>query len=373
MEAINIKIIKKNQFYTYMITFLLILFKYIEVWSYSFNKIFFKSKTIFLISIFLSVLIIINSKFKKKELKNVIFIGVLCLIVTFLSKSIDYIISYLMVILYLNIKNGDMKYIKSILCFSGFLFFLTIFLSFFDILPSFEIKRIVNNQIITRTNIGFYGANSLFLFFYPLVISFFILNFKEDKKIKIKYSLLVLLLSYIFYRYTNCRTGMLCIFVVTILYNISWIFQKKYIRFIIKNYYIILFLVSIFCALKFNAYNNTLNIISSGRFYFWNYYISKVKYSLFGITPFKNIPLDNAYLYNYYFYGIISFFICWYLSLKPFQNKHIDNKLFFITFAFGIYGFFENNIGYVFSFLPFYQLYTIINNFKYKEKEEVYE
>lgn len=361
---------KNNNLFYFIITFLLVLFKYIECWSYLFTKEFFKSKFIIFTVILFLILIIGNYKFEKIKFRRILIIGILCLFLTYLSKSIDFIISFSLVVLYSSISDGEKIFLKNFLKSSGILFVLTIVLSSIGILPSFAITRIVDGQIITRYNLGFLGANSLFLFFYPIIVSFLVLNFDKGKKTRFLYSIIVITISFLFYKYTNCRTGMLCVILLTCTFLFKSCYNSKLFQLFLKYHYFILLILALFLTIKFNAYNNSLNVLLSGRFYYWNYYVSNTKYTLFGLSPINGIPLDNLYLYNYYFYGIISYVICLIISIVPFKSNKINSIFYFITFAFCIYGFFENNISYVFSFLFFYQIYYIINYMKESSKNE---
>lgn len=361
---------KNNQVLYFIITFLLILFKYIECWSFLFTKEFFKSKVIIFTVILLLVLIVSNYKFDKGKFRRIFIIGMLCLILTYLSKSIDFIISFALAILYSSIPNGEKCFLEDFMKSSGILFVLTLILSLIGVLPSFTITRTVGDEIITRYNLGFLGANSLFLFLYPIMVSFLVLNFNKQKKVRLIYGTTIIMISYLFYKYTNCRTGMLCIILMTFTYLFKSIYKNKLFKRILKYYYLIFLIIALAFTYKFNAFNNPINVMLSGRFYYWNFYVSNLKYTLFGISPIEGIPLDNTYLYNYYFYGIISYIICLIISIIPFKSLKISDEFYFLTFALSIYGFFENNISYVFSFLFFYQIYYIINYYNTKELNE---
>lgn len=358
------KKINKEQITRFFIMFLLILFKYIEVWSYLFTKEFFKSKFIVGVAIVMIIIIIAKIKIPKNKFLKILKSALICVGITLLTKSVDYIVFFVLSILYFQIKDGDKKFIKHYLLSTFILFVVTIILSLLGILPSFTITRIVNNEIVTRYNLGFLGANSLFMFFYPIVISFLYLKFNSHKSKKILYSIVIFLITFIFYNYTNCRTGMLCIFLIIIVYLNSSKLNYKVIRFLLKYYYIIFFIISIIFALNFNAYDDILNRLSSGRFYYWNYYIQNVGYSFFGTSPIKGIPIDNIYISSLYYYGLISTILCFIVSLLPYKNKTIKNEYYFIVLAFSTYGFFENNVAYVYNFLTFFQLYYYINSKK---------
>jgi membrane protein len=368
-KIVNIKI-TKNQLIRFFIVFLLILFKYIEVWSYLFTKEFFKSKVIVGIIATLLLIVFRDVKIKTGNLNKIAILGVLCLAITLISHSIDYLVFFALVIIYFQIENGEKEFVYHYIVSTAILFALTIFLSLVGILPSFSIDRVVNGETITRFNLGFLGANTLFMFFYPIVISFLYLKYNVTKTRKICYGFVILIISWIFYKYTNCRTGMLCVCFAVLLYWQKIIFNTKLIRFVLRYYFLIFLMISILCALKFNAYNNYLNILSSGRFNFWYFYIKNIKYTIIGMQPIQGIPLDNIYLNNFYIYGLISYIITLIFSIMPYKNKKISNEFYFITLAFGIYGFFENNIVYVYNFLMFFQFYYFINCGKVWKEDE---
>lgn len=344
--------------------FLFLLFKYVEMWSFLITGEIYKSKIIIAMVAIIIAAISLKMKFDKRDIKKLLTTFIVFSVIVIFSKRFDLIVAFAFSVIYFNNEDGDKKFVKSFFISSAFLFITTIFLSIIGFLPStFSTRLTESGNIINRNNLGFYGANSLFLSFYPIVISCIILYFKDNWKKNVLISLVVLILSIIFYKLTNCRAGILCIIVTLILANFMKFFRKNIFKQMAKYSFIILFIVSLVLALIFGTNtDNPISKISSGRMYFWNYYIKNVGFNFIGSEAIKTLPLDNLYLQFFYIYGFIAFAL--YFCFNVIANKKMveSNKLIFVIFAFSIYGFFENNIAFNLNFLITFMLIYVLGN-----------
>lgn len=367
---------KVDDILQFLIVFLFLLFKYVEMWTFLvFNEIY-ESKFIMILLIFVGGLIAIRMKLKKNEVKKGIFWGIIFAVIVLLSKRMDFIASFFIAVTYFKNDNGDRKFIKNFFISSIILFSLTIILGITNILPSIStIRHISNEEVLYRSNLGFYGANSLFLNFYPIVLAYIVLFFNNNWKKNLFDSGVILAISLVFYEFTNCRAGMLCVIVTLIIANFINSMGNKLIKNVTKYIFPILFTISMISAIIFGvSTDNAISRLSSGRMYFWNYYIRKIKFSFFGTEAIKTLPLDNLYLQFFYIYGFVSFVLYIYFTVIASKKMIKSKKLIFLILAFSIYGFFENNIAFNFNFLVTLMLIYVLgekeNMFFIKEKSE---
>ena len=357
---------KKINFFNvlrFLIVFLFLLFKYIEMWSFLFNDNFYKSKAIIFILIGISVILCLRIKLPRKLLKKIVFLGFLSLLMTILSRTIDFMVSFIFSVLYCTVDNGDKSFLKHFLISASTLFVLTILLSVLGILPQITSVRYSNGIYISRNNLGFYGANSLFLCLYPIIISYIVLNFKVKKNKDIIITLCITIFSIIFYKYTNCRAGIVCVLFILVLSNFDKVLDNNSFKKFMKYYFMIFFIISLLLTVKFGTTtDNVISTLSSGRTYYWNYYVKNVGSSMTGTEPIKGYPLDNIYLYNFYINGIICFVCYFIITLLSAKEMVRSKKLLFILVAFAIYGFFENNSAFHINFMLTIQLLYIIKN-----------
>ena len=369
--------VNKSDLLNFFVVFLAILYRYIDMWSYSLNNHTEQSIGVILLIITVVCMIIFRLRVKKNHMNKIILAGIICIVMYLITKSTNFLILYLFVIAFSNDHDGDEKFLKYFFISSIFLFCVTLFLNSIGFLPNNIIVRIENGEYTYRSNLGFYGANSLFLCMYPIIVSFLALYYVDKKltKKKILIFLTILVLSVYFYEKTDCRAGILSVFFVLTLCNCKKLYSYKITKFIAKYYYVIFLVISLFCALYFgNTTTTILNRLSSGRMYYWNYYIRNTGLSFFGTPAIQGIPLDNLYLHLLYVYGMV--FTILYLFVIFIVSKKVLNsrKLIFIILSFAFYSFFENNISFSYNFLIVLQLLYFVNpKMKFLEIEEAYE
>ena len=354
--------INKKSVLLFLLVFLAILFKYLSMWSYLILGNFKTSLPLFLVIIALFFVLISNLKVLKKNFKKMLLLGIGGVIITVMTSSIDYAIACLFAIVFSISKDGDKKFVKYFFISSIILFILTILMSVMGILPENNSIRRVDGETLVRANLGFTGMNTVFLCFLPIVLSFFILYEKKFEKKKLLVIIITFLISYVLYKATLCRTGFYCSLIMLLLFFfVDKINNSKIVSVFVKYSYIILLIISIGIAIIYgNTYENSVNMILTGRPYYWNYYISNYQLSLTGIDILNTMPLDNAYLTYLYDYGIICFILFAYITFIS-QKSISKNKYILLAFlVFAIYGIFENNFIYHYNFMLTLQMIYII-------------
>lgn len=354
--------INKKSVLLFLLVFLAILFKYLSMWSYLILGEFKTSLPLFFVIIALFFVLISNLKVLKKNFKKMLLLGIGGVIITVMTSSIDYAIAFLFAIVFSISKDGDKKFVKCFFISSIILFILTILMSVMGILPENNSIRRVEGETLIRANLGFTGMNTVFLCFLPIVLSFFILYEKKFEKQKLLIVIITFLISYVLYKATLCRTGFYCSLIMLLLFFfVDKIHNSKIVTVFVKYSYIILLVISIGIAIIYgNTYENSVNMILTGRPYYWNYYISNYQLSLTGIDILNTMPLDNAYLTYLYDYGIICFILFAYITLVS-QKSISKNKYILLAFlVFVIYGMFENNFIYHYNFILTLQMIYII-------------
>lgn len=354
--------INKKSILLFLLVFLAILFKYLSMWSYLIVGEFKTSLPLFGGIIALFFILISNLKVLKKNFKKMLLLGIGGVIITLMTSSIDYAIACLFAIVFSINKDGDKKFVKYFFISSIILFILTILMSVIGILPENNSIRRVEGETLVRANLGFTGMNTVFLCFLPIVLSFFILYEKKFEKKKLLIVIITFLISYVLYKATLCRTGFYCSLIMLLLFFfVDKIHNSKIVSVFVKYSYIILLVISIGISIIYgNIYENSVNMILTGRPYYWNYYISNYQLSLTGIDILNKMPLDNAYLTYLYDYGIICFILFAYITFVS-QKSIIKNKYILLAFlVFTIYGIFENNFIYHYNFMLTLQMIYII-------------
>lgn len=315
--------------------FLAILLKYLIIHSISKTVLY---VFIICISIF-TIFIIIKQKFKKNELLKISILIVICFYFVIFYNDINFYISFLLAMICL--KKENKTFIKVFLVSSSILYCSNILLNMLGVLSSHNMIRNTPYGTIIRNDLGFGHPNQVFLFFLPIVFSGYYLY--GNKKV---FYLVSIILSYILYMYSNCRTGFMC---VILMLGMGWLQSFKGL--LIKNKslliaFLVFTLLSIVMALKFGeSYDNWLNNILSNRLYYWNLYLNNNDvFSIIGHNINDKWYIDNFYLYLLIEYGLIGYtiyYIIYYLSIKRILP---DYKLCLILFVFLVYGLFETNV-----------------------------
>ncbi len=263
----------------------------------------------------------------------------------FVLQNIDILIMLLISILFVEDENTNYKIFSSYMFGLIGVFTITILLYNLGILDSAYLSRVSEDGlIIQRNSLGFAHPNQLFIYFFFIMISIYYCL----KKIGIKFYLLFILIGYLFYKISLCRTGFLCIFIFIF---IDILKEKKNI---FNNYsYLICTLLSIGICILGSDKNNFLNSVLSFRPYIGNYYIENnhiynILGNVFNEVKFMGLTIDNMFIHTILSSGLIIwgfYFLVFWIGGKKIKN---DNKLSSILLITMIYGCFEThplNIG----------------------------
>lgn len=326
----------------FLVIFFLVLKKYL---NFTANTIETQPQILSTVSYGLFAITLILQLFITDISKEDIYVIVLGVLLTFLTKEPSLLIYFILGIASKSIE--DEKVVKYYLGINA-LFFITMILgNTLGILPSssYDYYRDVGEgfRTIKRNDLGFGNPNAVFFNFMPIYVGYLYLRY--DRYNWIDRIILIFATLYIYVE-TKSRTGLLIFFGILLfmefikkvdLDNCIWI--KKIIQFIP----IILTAVSIGIAFIFSQ-NLFLNKLLSNRPILWSWYLDKI--SLLGkiSDTQQGYPLDNSYIYILVVGGIISIIIVW-IILYYGLNKVADEKKYkviLVVVAFLLYGFGEN-------------------------------
>lgn len=355
----SLKINSKSLF-LFLSIFTSLFLKYFSMWNYLFVGKF--ETPLILLALFCVVILfsLANFKILKRNFKKILFIIIMGIIIIIVNPKFDFLVSIILAIIFSAQDDGDKKFIKYYYINSLVFFVLTIVLYFIGVLPSNNSARVLENGILTRYSFGFAGINILFLCLLPLFTSFLIYKKKYVDKNKIKTILGIFIISFVFYKITLCRTGFIISLILIIIILLKDKLNKKVCDLFIKYSFIVLTVISIVFASKYNNFLK-LNEILSNRLFFWNKYVDSYSLSLFGKDIMNKIPLDNVYITHLYIDGIIIF--SFYVLINFVTSKKIKcNKMISIAFIiFALYGLFENNYSYQYNFILILQMIYFID------------
>ena len=305
--------------------------------------------------LFITLSIILNKDvFEKKSFFRyicIISISIACLI-TSTNSSIFIFLLFLLGSRKINFYH----FIKVDFLIKLLLLLFVIFLYKLDLTNPYIMLR--PNGLI-RSSIGFSHPNFFSAVILNLVLDFIYLKFDKNKVLTIT---LLLLSNYLQYIVTDSRTTTVLLLFLTIILLLkdttfsNIIYNNKIFKFLIKNSYWILFIISIICVL-FYIDNNQLIIefdkLLSNRIYWGKVFYNKYPINLFGnditmigtrLAHLQNInmlQLDMGYLNILYFYGV--FGVVFYgLVFSRIIKENYENSIFVIVFIiFMLYGFTE--------------------------------
>lgn len=338
-------------------------------------------KNIYVITWYIIRLLIILKiimEFERKDLKILIilFIG----LITFYKNGSTFLTSFLWFLA--GAKGVSIKYsIKSILYSQilsvGFIFILAY-------------MGIIENTIYLRSNggirysMGFDHPNTFAARILQIEIIYFYLR---NKKINLLDGILIFLIGYMSYMWTNSRTA-LYMTILIVIYIILYVVFKRFNIKRIFNYLFskliklspLGFLGILILLINFNKLIPTLDNFISGtllsRVNLMGQYLQNYKIKLFGQVleiTYKNkdiysttdfFTLDNSYLYLLLGFGIVNFtlfFLAYIKSIKILRSKG-DNFAIYSIILFFIFGLFETmfirfsfNFTLVFLFYAFWE------------------
>lgn len=353
-----------------LIIFLTVLFKYSQIYIGS---------TINIISITILGIIVANVVIclKNKKIKNTkvfIILSIVSIGVVMISKDPNFILPLLIAVTLQEEKMINIT--KKFLISSIVMFIVTIILSELGIINNEDwYKRDENNNLLIRNTLGFGNPNTLFLFIFGILISYYLTKEKMTLAEKVIWICIIVF----FYKLTLCRTG----FIVAILFILfadllKRINKNKLIQWINRNAFLILTIISVIIAIKFGKSNNVIESLLSHRPIYWYQHVQN-GISLTG----NNIPivLDNYMLNIAYLQGILVYIVYLYMfykSIKIFNQKPEYYKYTIVIIFTLIYGISEaainvsNNISILLIFLVYFNNNLRIKNGERNEKDIIF-
>ena len=146
----------------FIVVFIAILYKYLSFYELQSETI---TKAILFVAILLNIVIIIKRKFTYKQLFMILMPF---LVITLISRSLDFVVTLLIAMLFSKDNIRDffkMFFIATLSCY-----LLTIFLYFIGVLDNHAIRRITEDEIIVRNSLGFSHVNGVFKNLIPIIL-----------------------------------------------------------------------------------------------------------------------------------------------------------------------------------------------------------
>lgn len=360
--------------------------------KYKFNYIFYLAYGLFIInSIFIKnidssiykiilvfniVLFLINALFKsytKKQIINIISIGLLLGIISINTNDYNIIILYTIIISAIGFKLGKvirLDFLCRTISVIG-----TIILSIINITNDFLMYRIGENGVTyTRHSLGFEHPNTLSTNIFIILISYIYIRYEKFNLID---TLLIGIIGYICNLVTGARTSMMCIILILIL-----MFLDKKINILRNNFLRNIFIIivpicTIISIILVFIYKydikiiEQINILLTGRIKSASYFLQNYSISILGqklelVSIIESIAtseqqriLDNLYVKILVNYGIFALVLYNWINvrlMKLFFKK--KNKLIIIImFTVSIYGILESMV-----IIPSFSLFLILTS-----------
>lgn len=352
--------IKKTDVFNFIIVFCLIFYKYFLMWNQKLSLNL--NLNIMIIYILILTILMVSRKKIKKNLVLKLTIMIIFFVISYYkSEAIDILIAFVISFCFFDDDVGEQKFLKNFVISSSIMFIITIILFVLGILPDNTLQRWNGNTTIVRSSLGFFHANSPFLYFIPIVLAYYIL--KKDNLKKFPFLLIVDIISVIIYHFTICRTGLIVIIGI----NLCVLFEKyliknKIMNFTTKHGYLIFLMISVIIALKYGLdFVSPINNLLSMRPYYYYLAITQYGFHLFGAGVQDLIIIDNVYLTYTLIYGIVPFALFLLFQYKTF-HRFKGNKMMIVMFLFFIYGMLENNFVYCNNFMLTLQFIFYLQN-----------
>ena len=325
--------------FRFIIVFLLVIFKYLKMQNFISNTI---SNCILLTTLFIT-LIWLGSKGKIKNINTNYFLvlAMMAVVQIVLLKDVDILILLMIGIVFTEDKDYVKHIIKYFLISLLVVFVSTIVLYQCGILESAYLSRMIDGVRIQRNSLGFEHPNETYCYFFIILLGIY--YFCKNKKV---FWLCALIVAYILYKITLCRTGLLCIFAF-LLIDILYSSQLK----INKYFFMVATVVTLILGIFGADMKNPLNEALSYRPYY--VHITMERGLIFNIlgnnlsklqtnTNFNNI--DNVYLYIVLSSGLIFYIYYFWVYWKSGEKLEIDRKLTKIFIMTLIYGCCESHL-----------------------------
>ncbi len=237
---------------------------------------------------------------------------------------------------------------------------------------------------IIRHSMGFSNPNVFSNYILAIVVEYLYLH---RKKLKLRDILMILIGIFFIDFYADSRTQIMCIALLSAMlltrqYVYKTLFENKIFKFIVRNSFLIMFILSLSLIQLYKAENEHINSINS--FVSERISTSTAIYDQYGINLFghklelvtsleskltgkKAIALDNLYIYILLSYGVLSvlaFYIFTYKYMK-YVFKRKEYVIGVIMFSFFIGGMMERFcIEIVYNIFLLYFSYILYGNKK---------
>ena len=324
-----------------IVIFISIFYKYLSFYEIISET---ATKLLIILAVVLNVIIIAKRKFNRQQLQIIMLIFFLVLAMTYISKSIDFIVVLLISLMFYKDNLRDFFKIYFISSLTCYLF--TIFLYFIGVLENNSIRRFTEDGVIVRNSLGFSHVNGVFKNFLPIVLSGYFLV--KEKNIR-KYNLFIFVISTILYIISNSRTGYFCIIIYLFCTSFIDIMKFRLVSGSIKYMFIICTVITLcIVAIAGKSANNPINELLSDRPIIWNMHLNEPG-ALRIIGGTNRLHMDNTYLTYLVNFGIFIFicvFVIKYLAIKKIK----DHRILLMILILSIYGIFENGISYNIDF-----------------------
>lgn len=361
--------IKKTEIVIYIFFFIISFCKGIGL-SNS-DRIYF---VMYFLGVVLAILKLFQIGFSRKEIIPFLFLTLIG-ILDYILGSETTILFTLITLLFL--KSSNIKSIIKVMFYGRIISFLLM-----TILPligiiemkTFEFYRSELGGFVTRYAFGYTHPNLAHSNLNIVIIMFVYLYFD-----KIKFGKIVILelINYIFFQYTNSRTG----FIILSLFLLLTFFTKnsrkiqKLLPKILNISFISFIAISFIMALGYGRIGifSKINNMLTGRLRYMSLLLNNYNIPIIKIQNYDNILFDNGYFDLLYNGGILAFLWFFFIQIKT--NKYIEkNKLYkeaLLTFIFFFYSITESY--YVSSMMNISLLflsYVLFNNPKINKEEE---
>lgn len=271
----------------------------------------------YLIAGFMAVLACFNSAINLLQIIKIGFIGILMTVTALSSAGREFA---LLVLYWIILKDSNQdQLIKS------FFYADMVALYFNALLALAGVYQIFGDS--GNLILGFLNPNLLGLFVFDIVLLLIVQN---DKKQNLKNFSIIIIAGILCWKYINCRSAALAIVILVVLSLMRKILEgNKLFLLGVKYSFVILSGLSIVLGKigVSNAFLMTMDEVLSGRIIAWNVYFQNKSITLLGTVFYASdyYPLDNAYLWLLFRYGVIVFVIYAVANYLVFQ-KAIEQK-----------------------------------------------
>lgn len=302
----------------------------------------------FFFGVLLLTLKIIRQPFKKKELISLSVILLIGLFDYYVGKTTTILFSAISIAA---LKGLNFKHIVKISIISRIIAFSSIIiLSSIGIIENKTIDFWRIDRFIHRYSLGYNHPNTTHMNFTVIIL---LLLYYYYNNIKLKHCIVIGVLNYVLYLFTQSRTGFFLINISLFTLLLSKNDQLQKVMTIIFRYSFIIFLFGSF-AISF-LYRPTgiwriLNDFTTGRLRYMHMMVTNYVPGIIGSSHYDNyLTLDNGFLKIFYEGGILAFIWFSFYIEKTLKYLYANNRFpeLFLFFLFNLYSTNESVLGSV--------------------------